>query len=157
MKKRSIAVLLAGVMALSLCACGGNTQNTPSETESVEEDSAVMELSSAVVDAFEWGPAVDKIVVKPQGEVSSTEVADYGISTTGSVREITEIYKSDASGEKADDGEYLTFEMKVQNYVGTPFKLDTSQLAIGMNQWVKSFDVTLSVAEGKTLTIGDEE
>ncbi|MCR5396657.1 MAG: prolyl oligopeptidase family serine peptidase [Lachnospiraceae bacterium] len=157
MKKRSIAVLFAGVMALGLCACGGNTQNTPSETESVEEDSAVMELSSAVVDAFEWGPAVDKIVVKPQGEVSSTEVADYGISTTGSVREITEIYKSDASGEKADDGEYLTFEMKVQNYVGTPFKLDTSQLAMGMNQWVKSFDVTLSVAEGKTLTIGDEE
>lgn len=165
MKKRCVALLLCMAMTITMAACGQSTdkKTDASETADVqkdaekqEEDDAVMELESIIIHGYEWGSAVDEIVVKPKEMPEQLNAEDYVITTAGMNRTITSVFASDEKGNADEKGKYLTYQMTVANHVGTPFVLDTSEVAMGMNKWAQEFVVNLSIADGKSLVVGDE-
>lgn len=165
MKKRLVALLLCMAMTMTMAACGQSTDkktdasetaDVQKDTEKQEEDDAVMELESIIIHGYEWGPAVDEIVVKPKEMPEQLNAEDYVITTAGMNRTITSVFASDEKGNADEKGKYLTYQMTVANHVGTPFVLDTSEVAMGMNKWAQDFVVNLSIADGKSLVVGDE-
>lgn len=165
MKKRCVALLLCMAMTITMAACGQSTdkktdaQDTADvrkDAEKQEEDDAVMELESIIIHGYEWGPAVDQIVVKPKEMPEQLHTEDYVITTAGMNRAITDVFVSDEKGNADENGKYITYQMTVANHVGTPFVLDTSEVAMGMNKWAQKFVVNLSVAEGKSITVNGE-
>ena len=107
---RKIALLMA-MLLLLLAGCSNQPAvETPapvSETTVPEQTVATepFALESIVIHGYEWSPAVDVIVLKPNGEVGEYDVSTFAVTTCEKSRTVTEAFRCDASGNAAEDGQ----------------------------------------------------
>ena len=100
-----------------------------------------------IVEGFDWGPAVTKVVIKLGLSFDKTrnfdttlfEVKEYRKNEKDSLitkRTITDAYYSDEDGNRIDKkGDYLSIEMKVSPDEGSPMYYD---MPSSFNKW---FDI----------------
>eukprot|EP00833_Pecoramyces_ruminatium_P014806 jgi/Orpsp1_1/1188838/evm.model.d7180000067611.1 len=70
--------------------------------------------ASMIVQGYEWGPAVPKVIVEFEDIVSGFDKETFAVKTGGSDRVILNVYNSDAHGIKQfRPSKYITFEFKV--------------------------------------------
>ena len=117
------------------------------------------------VKGYEFGPAVPKIIVELDNEVSSVVKDDLKVTTAGVDRKIKNVYLSNKNGKKIKNGnsKYVTIEMPVsfdtENNAGeaSPF---TYNLDIFQNQWSSEYKVTIKglqvSADDQTATLSTE-
>ena len=116
-----------------------------------------------IIEGYDWGPAVSKVVLKLDGKVSpkyidkarfDVEVSYQGwFGTTTGKREVTAIYLSDANGNKVDKkSQYVTLELAVGPNVteGNPFVYD---FMTGRNNWADPYAYTITLANGAELVV----
>lgn len=128
---------------------------------------------TTVTEGFDWGPAITKVVLDAGADVDPASLATdlFKVSSERIFvgtdwttfenyaadevveREVTGVYVSDAEGNQADSGQYVTIEMAVHpdKAEGSPFNYD---LASGFNTYVTT-NYIISLAEGKTLQAAD--
>jgi len=115
-----------------------------------------------IVDGYEWGPAVPKVVVEFDSIVTGVRKDTFSIKTADVEREIIDVYSSNKNGEKnLLPSKFVTFELEVDtvfvDFLGvnfgnaSPFSYDYES---GLNSWVTSFDLELKLVENKTFNIG---
>ena len=103
-----------------------------------------------VVEGFDWGPAVTKVILTLEEAVTAAEVGadDFTVSVsmsswgtpTVAERDVTDAYTSDANGnEVTTNSQYVTIEMPVHPSLsaGSPFSYD---FASGRNSWADPYD-----------------
>lgn len=146
---RKYIVLMVSVLLIACLTIGCGTASTGNDNNKAEKVEDI-ELSKIVVTGYEWGPAVNKILLKPNVEIGEFTKDTFVVTNNNAPREIIDVYYSDKMGNKKEGGAYVAIEMKVGNYVGTPFILDAKT---GRNMWAKSFKVQLSVAEGQNFVV----
>ncbi|EAZ81112.2 prolyl oligopeptidase family serine peptidase [Algoriphagus machipongonensis] len=118
-----------------------------------------------VVEGFDWGPAVNKVVLSNSNSDLSTDPSDYQVFATRSSdlsetpinpakgeRTVLSAYKSDAKGNRAVDGSHVTLNLSVAPNLplGSPFQYMRSY----GNVWV---DYKLSVTNTATLEVWNKE
>lgn len=119
---------------------------------------------SLIVDGFEWGPTVTKVVVGVSDSVAAGAINKdtFLVKAGTTARTVVDAYISDAQGEKQAEGNsyYITIEMKIgyayYNAIenGSPFSYVSST---GKNIWKALNIYTVALAEGKTITLGGVE
>jgi len=118
-----------------------------------------------VIEGFDWGPAVKKVVLS-KGDVDlSTDPSQYKVYATRSSdlsenpinpasgeRTVISAYSSDAKGDRIADGEYVTLNLSVAPNLplGSPFQYMRSY----GNVWV---DYKLMITNKETLEVWNKE
>ena len=128
---------------------------------------------TTITEGFDWGPAITKVVLDAGTEIDPESVAADTFTVSSErifvgtdwatfesypadevvQREITDAYVSDAAGNKADAGQYVTIEMAVHPDAveGSPFNYDPVS---GFNDYVTT-NYLISLADGKSLLAAD--
>lgn len=117
----------------------------------VQENSAIEDGAYiAVIEGYDWGPAVSKVILSTEEVISSVNMTDYTVqversSDCGEIpedaakgeRTVIYAYVSDNQGNKIDEGKYITLVLAVAPNVsvGSPFQYYRSETCRG-NQWV---------------------
>jgi predicted esterase len=113
-----------------------------------------------VVEGFEWGPAITKVVLLFDNKVSPRSF-DNGTFTViaGETRcTITDTYVSDGRGERVNSGATIAIELKT-GYADGPIENSspfTYNIQTNRNEWVPLDIYTISTNEGKSVVIGVE-
>ena len=157
--KKQVSLLLAALLLFSaLGALTGCTQPPAPAASSAPsastQPSAEIALSKAyiIVQGYEWGPAIPKIVLEFSEDVSGFANDTFEVAFGTAKRTVKEVYNSDADGHKADGaGKFLTIEMAVKSSEASPFAYDMEKNA---NTWAESVDFKVTVAQGKSFTVG---
>lgn len=153
MKRRLITLIGCVLLAFCLLAgCGNNAASNEQNTENMEPV-ADIELSKIVISSYEWGPAVNKVLLKVNSEIGDFTKDTFVVKNNNAPREIIDVYYCDEKGNAKEEGDYIAIEMKVGNYIGTPFTLDPKS---GRNVWAKSFKVNVSIADAQTFSVNGE-
>ena len=147
--KRIIALLICMTIAFSLfiptlSANAATITEQPGEIIGVDPDEPLTGSLRWMVTGYDWGPAVNKIIIKLNYAVSATAFdTSYFTVRAGTNanpttnRPITDAYPSDAQGFKVDGASnYLTIELQVAQNVGTPF---TYNMTSGFNSWTANY------------------
>lgn len=134
MKKKFAALITA--IALSLCcgallaACG---DPVPVEAKSVK----------AVIWGYEWGPAVPKVIVEFNDNVSDVNKDTFAVRIGSKNRTVLDAYKSDKDGNKTTEAtKYVAVETDVKYNESSPFVYDQKT---SKNDWVETLAVRLTV------------
>lgn len=157
--KKQVSLLLAALLLFSaLGALTGCTQPPAPAASSAPsastQPSAEIALSKAyiIVQGYEWGPAIPKIVLEFSEDVSGFANDTFEVAFGTAKRTVKEVYNSDADGHKTDGaGKFLTIEMAVKSSEASPFAYDMEKNA---NTWAESVDFKVTVAQGKSFTVG---
>ncbi|ORX84840.1 hypothetical protein BCR32DRAFT_325747 [Anaeromyces robustus] len=115
-----------------------------------------------IVKGYEWGPAVPKVIVEFEDNVSEFNRDTFTVNTANTDRVVLDVYNSDADGNQQDfSTKYLTFELEVKTlYIpymdmnvgeASPFSYDY------VNKWATNFELVLDLVEGKTFKVGNYE
>lgn len=177
MKRKSIAVLLMLLIANttlsgSMCA----SADSGSQKVSGKTVSLTSVTYTTVTEAFDWGPAITKVILKLGVKIDSTTLnkdtfivsserkySGYDYMTGKMVdkdeikeRKITKVYASDKSGKKSSAGKYITIEMQVGPDLseGSPFATDATfkNIYVDTAYIIKLSDTAkLKTAEGKVI------
>jgi len=119
-----------------------------------------------IVQGYEWGPAVPKIIVEFQDKVSGFDIDTFAVKTDHVEREIIDVYNTDANGKKQKGaskyvGLELTVNASVIPFLGvsmggeaSPFTYD---MDTGRNSWSTNYELNLDLNEGKTFKVGKSE
>ena len=121
-----------------------------------------------VVEGFDWGPAVSKVILHLDSEMEQANASDYSIQvrrtsdcipedspqTKGILNPIT-AYLSDAKGNRAQKGEYLTIHVGVGPHIqiGSPILYFFSEGCRG-NQWT---DYQLTITNKASKKVWNQE
>lgn len=138
------SVILASAMAV---AGGGSMVSASAEAYENINDISIL------VQGYEWGPGVPKLILQMKEEVSSVEIAEGTIITAGAERTVTDSYPCDEKGQRVEDAsEYVAIDLETTLLAyGSPFVYDRSVL---QNKWADSYPVTLDcpqlIVDGKT-------
>lgn len=163
MKKRFVTALLAATMVVSCIAgCGNNgaaEQEVTADTTAGEEETAqtVKPTYRTVTEAFDWGPAITKVIldmgtavdgaalgtdtfsVSSERKYTGFDFATGEMAEVDSVveRNVLAVYVSDSEGNQNAEGTYVTIEMEVGPNLteGSPFNYD---IASGFNSYVET-------------------
>lgn len=158
--KKKVSLLLAALMLFgALGAMTGCTQSPASSAapssapSSAPEAGADIAVSKAyiIVQGYEWGPAIPKIVLEFSEDVSGFANDTFEVAFGTTKRTVKEVYSSDADGNKADGGKLLTIEMAVKSSEASPFSYDMTKNA---NMWAETVDFKVTVAQGKSFSVG---
>lgn len=118
---------------------------------------------SLVIEGFDWGPAVNKVVLAKGENELSTDPSDYVVQVTRTYeqaeqpiqpasgkRMVISAYPSDAEGNRVKNGPYVTLNLQVgpSLSLGSPFQY------LGRNVWV---DYKLSITNTQTLEVWNRE
>lgn len=112
-----------------------------------------------VVNGFDWGPAVDKVIVTLDTKISEVDSKSISIVETKKWytsnpsesfnRVITNSYLSDSNGNKIKgDSNSFVLELKVSPSEGSPFLYDIPK---GLNNWTNPYYLTISLNNGQSL------
>jgi len=145
-------LLLVMVGALAACAPSGAkpSEAAPSATPAPTPISAVRAV--AVVQGYEWGPAVPKLVVEFPEDVSGLADDTFEVKFGTAKRTVQAVYCSDEDGNRVEGpAKYVTIEMAVKYNEASPFSYDMDR---SVNVWAESMDVTITVAGGKSFQAG---
>jgi predicted peptidase len=156
----------ATALVLSLAACSSASDDTSSDAST-----ALSGTYSINVTGDDWGAGVDKAIVELSEEVEGVSadtftVSEYKQNTDWTdesypviedtyTRTVLDAYTSDAEGNKVDGASnYVTIEMYISPDEGSPFLYTMST---GFNTWSDPYQLTISLAEGQTITADGEE
>ena len=119
-----------------------------------------------VVEGYDWGPSVSKVVIQLDGKVSpkyldkakfEVEVSYQGwFGTTTGARTITKMYLSDEKGNAVEKkSEYITLELEVGPAIAEsiPFYYDYTT---GVNVWADPYAYTITLAQGAELVVAGD-
>ena len=105
-----------------------------------------------VVEGYEWGPAVPKIIVEFSDAVSGFDKDTFLVKTRGSDRVVLDVYNSDVNGiREASSTNYVSFEFTVKNGEASPFNY------VHFNTWADQYEFNLALAKNKAFNIGETE
>lgn len=162
--KKQVSLLLAAVLLLGIMGTfAGCTQSPPASSAPTgsnapaapsAEPPTEIALSKAyiIVQGYEWGPAIPKIVLEFAEDVSGIANDTFEVAFGTAKRTVKEVYSSDEDGNKADGpGKYLTIEMVTKSNEASPFTYDMEKK---VNLWAESVDFKVTVAPGKTFSVG---
>jgi len=169
----SILLFILGLLSLSVSARvidlsdeEATEEVVVSEDESVAvEDSALEAVAvnaQMVVEGYEWGPAVPRVIVEFDDEVTGFDKDTFTVKTADVVREVVDVYNSDEAGNRQESAtNYLTFELTVKTFnmwgfsngEASPFSFD---FATFLNSWVSTYVFELGLVENKSFKVGDE-
>ena len=148
--KKIMALILAVMMCLTTYAGALAADGQPDEEKS---------QYTYIVEGFDWGPAVTKVIISLEETAAAADASDYTIAVkrTGAgiwgsgegTRNVTAAYVSDADGNKVAEGNYITLEMEVGPNLsaGSPFGYDF--MGSGHNDWVTCDYTITQVSTGK--------
>ncbi|MBP2623457.1 PHB depolymerase family esterase [Streptococcus oricebi] len=103
--------------------------------------------TSLVINNYEFGPAVDKLVLEMNDYVTRVDTSSLQVKTMGVDRRVTKAYLSDAQGREArqNASKYLALDLAVDSFnsddptqTAQPFSFD---LTTYRNSWVSSYPV----------------
>lgn len=178
--QRTLALILALAMVLCLSACGTPAETTPSTTESPVVTTQPVALApvsltgtqNVVVEGFEWGPAVTKVILTLDQAVSAdsvhaeafaiTEVkesfnwayfADPTLDPTVHVtseapRTVANAYTCDAQGNPSGDSNTIALELVYNSNEGSPYCYD---LLTSKNTVCNPYELHLTLTEQANL------
>ncbi len=162
--KKQVSLLLAAVLLLGIMGTfAGCTQSPPASSAPTgsnapaapsAEPPTEIALSKAyiIVQGYEWGPAIPKIVLEFAEDVSGIANDTFEVAFGTAKRTVKEVYSSDEDGNKSDGaGKYLTIEMAVKSNEASPFAYNMEK---NVNTWAESVDFSVTVAPGKTFSVG---
>ncbi|WP_088340651.1 prolyl oligopeptidase family serine peptidase [Robiginitalea sediminis] len=137
---KTIRTILTGILSLVILAAQAQAEPAPEPAGQYR----------IVVEGFDWGPAVNKVVLDfgqtldsvPEGSFTvlatrKTDLAELPEDTASGEREVLGAYISDASGNRQSKGEYLTLVLSVnpQMRLASPFHYARNEKVRG-NFWV---------------------
>ena len=146
MKNKTLLLLSFFILLASLPALAQNSYNL-------------------IVEGFDWGPAVNKVVLSKSNADLSTNPSAYQVYATRSSdlsetpinpssgeRTVLSAYKSDAKGNRIENGQYVTLNLSVAPNIplGSPFQYMRSY----GNVWV---DYKLNITNKETLEVWNKE
>ena len=108
------------------------------------------------VSGYEWGPAVDTLVLGLDGNVSSVSADQFTVTgmTSGnspSAITVTDAYLSDEYGNKTEEvGPYVAIRLQARYNSLSPFSYNFNT---GKNSWVNSVTFNVALAQGHSLTV----
>ena len=106
----------------------------------------------AIVQGYEWGPAVPKVVLEFSDNVTGVANDTFSVKFGTTKRNVTAAYVSDENGVKSTvAGKYVTIEMSVKNGEASPFNYN---FMTSRNTWVEKINFTVTVNEGKSFNVG---
>jgi len=155
----TLALFTLSVWGKTIKKCVPKKPTTPS----VSPKSAVS--AQMIVQGYEWGPAIPKIIVEFEDNVTGFDKDTFTVKTDVFDREIINVYNSNEFGEEQKGAsKYLTFELVVKTSVNpflgvsmgdaSPFVYD---METGRNSWATNFNLELNLAEKKTFKVGNYE
>jgi len=158
-KKLVAGVAAIAVLSSALIFAGCEKEKTAEAPHTATEISAVKSCEMYVY-GYEWGPAVPKIVIGFNKDVSGADNDTFEVKTTspgwGSVtktkRIVLKVYNCDENGKEVASSSYLAIEMSVDYGEASPF---TYSMTTGKNDWASSYGVILKVKDGKSFKVGD--
>lgn len=121
-----------------------------------------------VIEGYDWGPAVNKVILPMQKKLTSSEGLRFRVEVTRiseceelrpedakGGRKITATYVSDSEGNQATEGKHITLELKVSPdlVLSNPFHYSTKNGCTG-NSWV---DYQLQIFEEVSGQVWTEE
>ncbi|KAL6632982.1 alpha/beta-hydrolase [Neocallimastix californiae] len=119
-----------------------------------------------IVQGYEWGPAVPKIIVEFQDKVSGFDIDTFAVKTDNIGRKIIDVYNTDANGNKQKGAsKYVGIELAVKagvipsfgvatNGEANPFTYDSKT---GRNSWSPKYELDLDLKDGKSFKVGKSE
>lgn len=113
-----------------------------------------------VVEGYEWGPAVTGLIVKFNDAVSGIDKDTFAVKTANASRTVTAAFICDENGKATSSSNYAYIGLEVsynamqQSAVGSPFTYDW--MTTQKNTWTSNYSVSLTVAEGKSFTVGSK-
>ncbi len=144
----SASLALALGVGLSCAAISGTSPSVEASAATIGATKAY-----AIVQGYEWGPAVPKVVLEFADDVIGVENDTFAVSFSNRARTVTAAYNSDENGVESEDyTHYVAIEMTVQYNVNSPFSYNMST---GRNTWVANIAFTVTVNAGKSFTAGD--
>ncbi len=162
MKKQKLWLLLAAISLLAgVTACSGQKGAEPAGSAAEEKEAEVgaeteeegeTGSSGIVVDAailvqgYEWGPGVPKIILELDQEVSKVDAKNWTVVTADQERVVKDVYICDESGEKTDTvSGHVAVEMETTyENPGSPFTYDKT---VGMNKWKESYEISVECTD----------
>lgn len=155
-----IALMMAVAMLLGLTACGN----------AAPDEGTAVGTQTVVIEGFDWGPAVTKTILSLDRTVDADSVNVESFSvvekresldglplgihfSSKNERTITAAYACDAEGNPVDgESNLIALEMAYAPSTGSPFCYG---LMTSVNTYCDPYELTVSLAEGSTLTAGD--
>jgi len=116
-----------------------------------------------IVEGYEWGPAVPKVIVEFSEEVSGFNRDTFVAKTGGSQRVVLDVYNSDVNGKKKNYAtKYVSLEFKCNTVSmfgfvsgdANPFNFDMEKF---LNTWSPNYELELDLAEKKSFSVGECE
>lgn len=155
-----LAIAVAGTVSVGFTACGkgGNDGNVGGDgTHTAVSIDA--KKTRIIVMGYEWGPAIPKIIVELNGDVSGVSKDTFSVSMgsgfSKSKRTVTDAYACDAEGNKVTTAtKYIAIEMSVKYGEASPFNYNQQS---ARNEWNDSLPVTVKVNSGKRFKAGTKE
>ncbi len=159
MKKQLLWLLLTTMgLVAGITACSGQKETESAAAENKAEEETVTETegeagsSGAVVDAailvqgYEWGPGVSKIILELEQEATEIGAENWTIVTADAERTVKDVYICDEYGEKTDAASsHVAVEMETTyENPGLPFTYDKS---VSMNKWKETYDISVECTD----------
>jgi len=156
--------IFAGVLFSSLLLCSScsttqepsvtvpetTTATTPAQTESVD----VKATYTMIVDAFDWGPACNKVVLSLSHPCTAKDLCEFTVTETDPYgqkidRTVTKVYLSDAQGTPvSDSSSFITIDMDVvPSGAGMIFYYNMETFR---NEFSDTYQLDIRPAEGST-------
>lgn len=151
-------VLLAAIPLLALFA----KENPKSKTTSFAGNYVI------VVEGYDWGPAVSKVILSMEETVIETKSGDFSVAVERSAaavvmnateakgdRKVVYAYVSDAKGNRVAEGNHVTLVLYVNpdDALGSPIKYIRTNNR-GSNQWI---DYTMTITNTSNSKVWDTE
>lgn len=141
--KRSMLSLVATGLTLTLVACSGGKGEKPVE---VKED---IKKISIGVQGYEFGPAVNKLILEMNQPISTVDAKNLVVKTADIERKVLTAYLSDEKGNETEKKEstFVTLELEVTysqetfSGIASPFVFSFETF---MNNWAETYPVAVS-------------
>lgn len=143
--KKSIQYLTVAALGSALClqACAKKGE-TP-----VSQQSNTIEKISLGIQGYEFGPAVNKLIIELEAPASSIDIDQLSVETVTKERKVADAYLSDDKGNPstAKESQYITLDLEVaysqETFSGlaSPFAFNFNTF---MNEWVGEYPVKIN-------------
>jgi predicted peptidase len=152
---KKIKVLL-GLFLIALCLLNVSkvkASNAPVFISDYDDDLTEGTSFVAVVNGYDWGPAVDKIIISGDDLTSSVSPKVFTTYTgfagrATEERVITAIYFSDENGNRDDNGKYVALELQVGPDIASCMAF-TYDMATGLNNWASDYSILFTRGDVK--------
>ena len=159
--KQMLAVILT-VTVVCAAVCGYITNLVTANVPGTDSDGVSEPTYTMVINGYDWGPGVDKLILDMGGEVTSLNGVSFGVSVsyqgwvgaTEADREVSSLYLCDEQGNAVEGASrYIALEMPTDYNVsgGNPFYYDFMS---GLNSWSNPYAYTVTMTSGSLKLTG---